>query len=113
MFSASVGDAFFNYNKSDIRQDAREPLTTNAEFLKSHSNIGVTIEGHCDERGSEKYNLGLGARRADAAKKYMVALGIPDDRIRTPSYGEERPFCTEHDETCRQQNRRARLIKSR
>jgi peptidoglycan-associated lipoprotein len=113
MFWASVGDAFFNYNKSDIRPDAREPLTKDAEFLKWHPEIDVTVEGHCDERGSEEYNLGLGDRRAEAAKKYMVSLGIADDRVRTTSYGKERPFCTEHDEPCWQQNRRAHLVKSR
>ena len=67
----------------------------------------MTIEGHCDERGSEEYNLGLGQRRADAAKQYLVSLGISADRVKTMSWGKEHPFCSEHNEDCWQQNRRA------
>ena len=75
--------------------------------------IRFTIEGHCDERGSEEYNLGLGDRRANAAKQYMVSMGIGEDRIQTTSYGKERPFCTEHNEACWQQNRRAHFVMNR
>jgi peptidoglycan-associated lipoprotein len=107
LFQVSVKDAFFDYNTADIRSDARESLLKDAEFLRLHSEIHFAIEGHCDERGSEEYNLGLGDRRATSAKKYLVSLGIADDRIQTTSYGKERPFCTEHDEGCWQQNRRA------
>jgi peptidoglycan-associated lipoprotein len=82
-------------------------LTTDASFLKEHQGIKFTIEGHCDERGSEEYNLGLGDRRATAAKNYLVNLGVSGDRVSTISYGKDRPFCTEHNEECWQQNRRA------
>jgi peptidoglycan-associated lipoprotein len=100
----------FDYDKSDIRADAKESLTKNAEFLNLHRDIRFAIEGHCDERGSAEYNLGLGDRRATAAKKYMVSLGIAEDRIQTTSYGKERPFCSEHTEACWQQNRRAHFV---
>jgi len=107
LFQSAVKDAFFDYDKSDIRPDARGSLERDAEFLNLHREIRFVIEGHCDERGSEEYNLGLGDRRATSAKKYMVSLGIAEDRIQTTSYGKERPFCTEHNEACWQQNRRA------
>ena len=110
LFQATVKDAFFDFNTADIRADAKESLLKDAEFLKLHSEIAFAIEGHCDERGSEEYNLGLGDRRATSAKKYMVTLGIADDRIQTTSYGKERPFCTEHNEACWQQNRRAHFV---
>jgi peptidoglycan-associated lipoprotein len=110
LFKEAVRDAYFDYNKSDIRADAKESLLKNSEFLNLHRDIHFAIEGHCDERGSEEYNLGLGDRRATAAKEYMVSLGIAEDRIQTTSYGKERPFCTEHDEACWQQNRRAHFV---
>jgi len=110
LFQSAVKDAFFDYNKSDIRQDARESLQKDAEFLSLHPEIRFAIEGHCDERGSEEYNLGLGDLRATSVKKYMVSLGIAEDRIQTTSYGKERPFCTEHNEACWQQNRRAHFV---
>ncbi|MGB7024890.1 MAG: peptidoglycan-associated lipoprotein Pal [Candidatus Acidiferrales bacterium] len=110
LFTQNVKDAYFDYNKSDIRDDARDPLQKDAEFLRSYPQVSVTIEGHCDERGSEEYNLGLGQRRADAAKQYLVSLGISADRIKTMSWGKEHPFCTEHNETCWQQNRRAHFV---
>lgn len=110
LFQQTVKDAFFDYNASDIRADAKAALEKNAEFLDLHDEIHFTIEGHCDERGSEEYNLGLGDRRATAAKKYMVSLGIPEDHIQTMSYGKERPFCTEHNESCWLQNRRAHFV---
>jgi peptidoglycan-associated lipoprotein len=110
LFQAAVKDAFFDYNTAEIRADARASLLKDAEFLNLHGDVRIAIEGHCDERGSEEYNLGLGQRRADAAKKYLVSLGIADDRIQTTSYGKERPFCTEHDEACWQQNRRGHFL---
>ena len=113
LFQEAVKDAFFDYNKSDIRPDAQESLKKNAEFLNLHRDIRFAVEGHCDERGSEEYNLGLGDRRAASAKKYMVSLGIAEDRIQTTSYGKERPFCTEHNEACWQQNRRAHFVMNR
>jgi peptidoglycan-associated lipoprotein len=110
LFDQNVRDAFFDLDKSDIRPDARDALTKDAEFLRSYPDIRISIEGHCDERGSTEYNLGLGERRADAAKNYLVSLGIAANRIDTVSWGKERPFCTEHDESCWQQNRRAHLV---
>ncbi len=104
-----MSDAFFDFNKADIRGDAREALTRDAEFLRSYPR-SVTIEGHCDERGSTEYNLGLGQRRAQAAKNYLVSLGISADRIDTVSWGKERPFCTESTEECWQQNRRGHFV---
>jgi peptidoglycan-associated lipoprotein len=110
LFEQNVKDAYFDFNKSDIRADARDNLAKTAEFLRSYPQIRVTIEGHCDERGSTEYNIGLGERRAQAAKNYLISLGIPTDRMDTVSWGKERPFCTEHDEACWQQNRRAHFV---
>jgi peptidoglycan-associated lipoprotein len=109
--SEEVQDAYFDFDKYDIRPDARETLTRNASALRSiladFPDAVITIEGHCDERGSAEYNLGLGDRRATAAKEFLVQLGISADRLRTISYGKERPQCTEHNEECWQRNRRA------
>ncbi|MEJ2009327.1 MAG: peptidoglycan-associated lipoprotein Pal [Acidobacteriota bacterium] len=110
LFEQNIKDAFFDYNKSNIRPDASLALTTDANFLKAHPSINFTIEGHCDERGSEEYNLGLGDRRANSAKSFLVNLGISPSRITTISYGKDRPFCTEHNEVCWQKNRRAHLV---
>jgi peptidoglycan-associated lipoprotein len=110
LFEQNVKDAFFDFNKADIRSDAREALTKDAEFLRSYPSVVVTIQGHCDERGSTEYNLGLGARRAQAAKNYLVSLGIGAARIDTVSEGKEAPFCTEHTEDCWQQNRRGHFV---
>jgi peptidoglycan-associated lipoprotein len=106
-------DAFFDYDKSDIRPDARDSLTQDSGLLKrifaQDPNFTVVVEGHCDERGSAEYNLALGDRRAGAAKDFLVQLGVPGDRIKTISYGKERPQCTEATEDCWQKNRRAHL----
>jgi len=110
LFQETIKDAFFNYNTADIRPDARDSLLKDAEFLSSHREVRIAIEGHCDERGSEEYNLGLGDRRATSAKKYLVSLGIAEERIQTTSYGKERPFCSEHSEACWQLNRRAHFV---
>ncbi|MGH9685386.1 MAG: peptidoglycan-associated lipoprotein Pal [Candidatus Acidiferrales bacterium] len=110
LFEQNVKDAFFDFNKSDIRGDAREALTKDAEFLRSYPQVKVTLEGHCDERGSTEYNIGLGERRAQAAKNYLISLGIPASRMDTVSWGKERPFCTEHNESCWSQNRRAHFV---
>ncbi len=107
---ALVGDAFYDYDNSDIRPDARETLTRSAQFFRDNPSINFSIEGHCDERGSVAYNLGLGDRRANSARDFLVELGVSSSRITTISYGKERPFCSEHDETCWQQNRRAHLV---
>jgi peptidoglycan-associated lipoprotein len=109
--SSEVSDAFFDYDKSDIREDARTTLTRNADAIKSILNDfpaeSIVIEGHADERGSAEYNLGLADRRATSAKEFLVQLGVPGDRLRTISYGKERPVCTESNEDCWQKNRRA------
>jgi peptidoglycan-associated lipoprotein len=110
LFEQNIKDAYFDYDKSDIRPDAQQALTADADFLKEHPSISFTIEGHCDERGSEEYNLGLGDRRANAAKSFLVNLGISASRITTISYGKDRPFCTESNEACWQQNRRGHLV---
>jgi peptidoglycan-associated lipoprotein len=112
LFLKEVRDAYFDYDKADIRPDAREALSKTADFLKNYPQIKVTIEGHCDERGSTEYNLGLGDRRASAVKQYVISLGISADRLSTVSYGKEKPFCMEHNESCWQQNRRGHFVKS-
>jgi peptidoglycan-associated lipoprotein len=113
LFDQNVKDAYFDLDKSDLRPDARATLTKDAEFLRSYPQARVSIEGHCDERGSTEYNLGLGQRRADSAKNFLVSLGISADRMTTVSYGKERPVCTEHNESCWQQNRRAHFVLSK
>lgn len=112
LFAQNVKDAYFDFNKSDVRPDARDALTKTAEFLRSYPQVRVTIEGHCDERGSTEYNLGLGERRAQAAKNYLISLGIQAERMETVSWGKERPFCSEHTEECWQQNRRAHFVQA-
>ena len=103
-------DAFFDYDKADLRDDARTALSTDAEWLKRYRSIQFLIEGHCDERGTSEYNLALGDRRANAAKEYLVSLGVDASRVKTVSYGKERPFCNESSEDCWQQNRRAHFL---
>lgn len=110
LFLREVRDAYFDYDKADIRPDARAALAKTADFLKNYPRFKVIIEGHCDERGSTEYNLGLGVRRADAAKQYIVSLGISADRISTTSFGKEKPFCMESNEACWQQNRRGHFV---
>ncbi|GIU74894.1 MAG: hypothetical protein KatS3mg004_1981 [Bryobacteraceae bacterium] len=109
-----VQDIFFDYDKSEIREDARATLQRNVEAIKAILNdfpsASILIEGHCDERGSAEYNLGLGDRRANATKEFLVQLGVPADRLKTISYGKERPFCTESNESCWQLNRRAHFV---
>ncbi len=110
LFRNNVLDAFFDFDKSDIRPDAHDALAKTAEFLRAYPQIKVNIEGHCDERGSTEYNLGLGDRRAQATKQFLVSLGVPPDRMNTVSMGKERPFCTESTEECWQQNRRGHFV---
>jgi peptidoglycan-associated lipoprotein len=105
LFLKEVRDAYFDFNKADIRPDAREALAKTAEFLRAHPEVRVTIEGHCDERGSTEYNLVLGDRRAAAVKGYLTSLGLSADRMTTTSLGKERPFCTDSNEECWQRNR--------
>ncbi len=109
-FSQNVQDIFFDYDKYSIREDAAGTLQNNARALADRSGIRFTIEGHCDERGSEKYNLALGDRRANAGKEWLVSHGVSADRIDTVTYGKERPFCTDHNEECWQKNRRDHFV---
>lgn len=108
-----VKDALFDYDKSDIREDARSVLTRNADVLKplfsQYPNASVLVEGHADERGSAEYNLGLSDRRATAAKEFLIQLGVTGDRMRTVGRGTEDPDCTDSNEACWQKNRRARF----
>jgi peptidoglycan-associated lipoprotein len=105
-----LGDVFFDLDQSSIRADARPVLQKNADWMKRWTSTRITIEGHCDERGTAEYNLALGERRANAVKEYLVSLGVPADRIATVSKGKESPFCTESNESCWQQNRRGHFI---
>lgn len=109
--SSKIRDAYFDYDKSDIRPDAESTLRANASALKQlfsqFPDGRVVIEGHCDERGTNEYNLALGDRRSTASRDFLVNLGVPASRLTTISYGEERPQCAEADESCWQRNRRA------
>jgi peptidoglycan-associated lipoprotein len=106
-FKANVQDIFFNYDKYDVRSDAQATLARDATYLLSHPAAKILIGGYCDERGSNEYNLALGQNRAESTKKYLINAGVDASRIRVISYGKEKPFCTESNETCWQKNRRA------
>jgi peptidoglycan-associated lipoprotein len=110
LFSQNVKDIYFDYDKADVRGDQRASIQADMAFLTQHQNISFTIEGHCDERGSTEYNLALGDQRASAAKNELTTAGISASRIKTISYGKEKPFCTESNEACWQQNRRAHFV---
>jgi peptidoglycan-associated lipoprotein len=105
-----VADVFFDFDKSDLRPDARQNLDKDAVFLKEHPQFLLTIEGHCDERGTNEYNLVLGQERAEAAAASLISSGVASGRLKTISYGEERPYCTESTEACWQRNRRAHMV---
>ena len=102
-----MSDIHFDYNDYTVRPQDGEILHSNADWLQKNPDRRVQIEGHCDERGSEEYNIALGAKRAQAAKEYLQTLGIAGDRMSTISYGKELPLCTEHTEDCWEENRRA------
>jgi peptidoglycan-associated lipoprotein len=102
--------AFFDYDSSELSTDAQRALNENATLLKQYPNWTVTIEGHCDERGTAEYNLALGERRAVTARAYLVSLGISADRLRTVSYGKEFPFDPGHDDAAYAKNRRAHFV---
>src|SRR6266849_2118900 len=110
LFAQNVKDIYFDYDKSDVRASEQASIQADAAFLQQHPNISFTIEGHCDERGSTEYNLALGDNRASAVKNALVGAGIAADRIKTVSYGKEKPFCTESNESCWQQNRRGHFV---
>jgi len=101
---------YYDYDKSNIRDDQKARVEGNADFLKANPKLDIRIEGNCDERGTNEYNMALGERRAQSAKKYLVNLGIPSHRIRTMSYGEEKPLLYGHDEYSWAQNRRSDFV---
>jgi peptidoglycan-associated lipoprotein len=103
-------DVYFDYDESNLSDDTRDKLSRNAGLLKSQAQFSVTIEGHADSRGTSEYNLALGERRANAVRDYLTSLGIAATRLRTISYGKERPVCTEEVESCWSQNRRAHMV---
>ena len=110
LFGQNIKDIYFDYDKSDIRTEDQSSIQADASFLQQHANISFTIEGHCDERGSTEYNLALGDKRAASVKNALVAAGVSADRIKTVSLGKEKPFCTESNEACWQQNRRGHFV---
>ena len=110
LFNQNIKDVYFDYDKADLRGDQQSSVQADSQFLGQHTNISVTIEGHCDERGSTEYNLALGDRRASAVKDALVAAGVNASRIKTISYGKEKPFCSESNEACWQQNRRGHFV---
>jgi peptidoglycan-associated lipoprotein len=105
-----MADVFFDLDESSIRDDARPALQRGADWMKRWTSTQITIEGHCDSRGSSEYNLGLGSRRAQSVKDYLVNLGVPANRIAIVSKGKEQPFCNEENEGCWAQNRRGHFI---
>jgi len=111
---ARIEDAYFDYNKASLRPDAVKALQADAtelgDIMKNYPGFKLVVEGHCDERGSAEYNVGLGAQRASAAKEFLVQSGIPAAQLATVSYGAERPVCTEHSEACWQRNRRVHFV---
>lgn len=110
LFTTNMKDIYFDYDKSDVRADQQSSIQADVAFLQQHANITFTIEGHCDERGSTEYNLALGDSRASSVKNALVSGGIGADRIKTVSFGKEKPFCTQSNEACWQQNRRGHFV---
>ena len=105
-----LADVFFELDNAAIRDSDKAALATNATWLKRWANTRISIEGHCDERGTAEYNLALGERRANAVKAYLVSLGVPGDRLVVVSKGKEAPFCTDKNDACWQQNRRGHFV---
>ena len=110
LFGQNIKDIYFDYDKSNIRADQESSMQGDAQFLNQHPNISFTIEGHCDDRGSTEYNLALGDQRASSVKNALTAAGVSASRIKTISYGKEKPFCLEDNEACWQQNRRGHFV---
>jgi peptidoglycan-associated lipoprotein len=108
--SSPLRPVFFDLDSSDLSTEGQRILDGNAAVLKQHATWTITIEGHCDERGSAEYNLALGERRALSARAYLISLGLPADRLRTVSYGKEFPFDPGHDESAYAKNRRAHFV---
>lgn len=113
---ARISDAYFNYNEATLRPDAVKTLNADStelrDILKNYPDFKLTIQGHADERGSAEYNMALGDKRADAAKEYLVNIGIPSGQLNVVSYGKEKPVCSEHDEACWQKNRRIHITET-
>jgi peptidoglycan-associated lipoprotein len=105
-----LGDVFFDYDKATLREEGRVMLQKGADFLRLRTSVRATVEGHADERGTNEYNLALSERRANAARDYLISLGIAGDRLTTLGKGEESPQCTEHNDDCWQRNRRGTFI---
>jgi peptidoglycan-associated lipoprotein len=105
-----MDDVFFDLDQSTVRDDARPALQKDADWLKKWGSVAITVEGHCDARGSAEYNLGLGNRRATSVKDYLVSLGVPASRVTVVSKGKEQPFCNDANEGCWQQNRRGHFV---
>ena len=110
LFNQSIKDVYFDYDRADVRGDQSGSVQSDTQYLQQHGNVNVTIEGHCDERGSTEYNIALGDKRASAVKNTLTANGISGSRIKTISYGKEKPFCNESNEACWQQNRRDHFV---
>jgi peptidoglycan-associated lipoprotein len=110
LFGQTVKDVYFDYDKSDVRTDQQAAIQSDAQFLNQHSNINFTVEGHCDSRGSTEYNLALGDQRASSVKSALVSAGVSANRVKIISYGKEKPFCMEENESCWQQNRRGHFV---
>ena len=108
--AAGLHDVFFAYDSWTITEEGRQSLGRDADWMKSNPGALVKVEGHCDERGTAAYNLVLGEKRAKAVRNYLVELGVSANRLSVVSYGKERPFCSEHAESCYQQNRRGHLV---
>jgi len=106
----ALEDIFFDFDQHTIRKDSQPTLSANAAWINSRAGKVVLIEGHCDERGTQAYNLVLGEKRARSVKHYLEDLGVPAARMKTTSYGELRPFCKQRDENCYEQNRRAHFV---
>jgi peptidoglycan-associated lipoprotein len=113
LFAQNIRDVYFDYDKYDLRSGDSSTVDRDATFLKQHADMKIVIEGHCDDRGSAEYNLALGENRAEALKKALVIDGVDANRLRVVSLGKEKPFCTEDNEQCWQQNRRAHVILDR
>jgi peptidoglycan-associated lipoprotein len=110
LFTKQVKDVFFDYDKYAVRESEQANAAAAAKFLQEHPGTSIVIEGHCDERGSEEYNLALGDNRAGSTRDYLLSQGISKDRVKTTSYGKEKPFCTDDNDNCWQQNRRAHFV---
>lgn len=112
LFSQNMKDVFFDYDSYSVPSAQSQSIASNAQFLSQHPDIKIVLEGHCDERGSEEYNLALGDSRVQAVKNELMRLGVNPERLKVVSYGKEKPFCTEATEQCWQQNRRAHFTLS-